>query len=134
MDLYIKRKCGIEYTMATNKYKNKYATSLFWIFNISVIFTILLTAGLYWQNKQSVKAEELFGSADLKTFISTFYPWAIQICGGIAIFIIIWAGYLYVTSAGNVEQNNKAKDYIVNTLIGLAFLICSGLIYQTIKT
>jgi len=123
--------------MATKKIKKINKTILELILEYSyyilvsfILFSILI---LYFTNEQGVSAEAIFGGTTLDTFIPTFYEWAIQISGGIAIIMIIYAGYLYVTSAGEVEQHKKAKDLIIGTLSGLTFLILAGLIYQTIS-
>ncbi len=111
-----------------------YAQVAISLYYLSVgLFTI--SAGiLLFIRKQAVDASDMFGTSTLKVFFESFYPWAVSVCGGLAIIVIMYAGYLYVGSAGRVDEINKAKEYIIGTLTGLAFLILSGLIFQTLRT
>jgi Type IV secretion system pilin len=43
----------------------------------------------------------------------------------IAIFMLIWAGYYYITSGGDEERIKKAKTIIINTGIAAVILIAS---------
>jgi Type IV secretion system pilin len=43
----------------------------------------------------------------------------------IAIFMLIWAGYYYITSGGDEERIKKAKTIIINTCIAAVILIAS---------
>jgi Type IV secretion system pilin len=43
----------------------------------------------------------------------------------IAIFMLIWAGYYYITSGGDEERIKKAKTIIINTGIAAIILIAS---------
>jgi len=83
--------------------------------------------------RQQVSADE-FSSKGLVDFMAVFYPWALSVSSGLAVIVLIYSGYLYVTSAGNMEQTNKAKEFIFGALSGLAFLILAAMIYNVIKT
>jgi hypothetical protein len=72
---------------------------------------------------------EFFGT-DLKTYSEKLYAWSIGIAGSLAIIMLIFAGYLYVTSMGNSDQINSAKEIIVGALSGLALLILASLILR----
>ena len=37
--------------------------------------------------------------------------------------MVIWAAFLFVTSAGNIDQVNQAKRIIIYTLTGLAIVL-----------
>lgn len=100
---------------------------------LSIISVIAAVALFYFQTKQIVSASE-FSSDNIKSFVEEFYTWAIQISGGLSILVLIFAGYLYVTSAGNTEQNTKAKDLIIGVLMGLVFLILAGMFFNTLKS
>lgn len=125
-------------TRRNNQKHSQSAQFLLYLYYLSIGVIIFGVAGLYFISKQQISADQpssntLFSSDSLQTFVSSFFPWAVEISGGLAIIVIIYAGYLYVTSAGNVEQTNKAKEYIVGALSGLVFLVLAGLIYQTIS-
>lgn len=58
--------------------------------------------------------------------LSAVYTWAGIIC----VLIIIVAGYLYVTSAGNASQTKRAKDAILGAVIGLVVVMSAFVITQ----
>jgi len=47
--------------------------------------------------------------------------------------MIVWAGIMYVTSAGDTEKTSKAKDIIKYTVIGVIILLFSRGIIAAIK-
>lgn len=100
---------------------------------VSVIAVIVVTLVFYFQVKQYASANE-FATTDVGAFVKDFYDWALKICIGLAVVMLMYAGYLYVTSAGNTDQNNRAKEYIVGTLSGLVFLILASLVYNTLES
>ena len=55
----------------------------------------------------------------IQTILTTVYTWAGIIC----VIIMIVAGFLYVTSAGNAATVKKAKDAITGAVIGLIFVM-----------
>lgn len=44
------------------------------------------------------------------------------ILGGLALLMLIYAGYLYMTSQGNPEQTGRAKDIIIGVVTGIVLL------------
>jgi len=58
--------------------------------------------------------------------------WAIPIVGGLAVLMLIYAGYLYMTSQGNPEATGQAKDIIVGVIVGILLLFLIGIILSTI--
>ena len=112
--------------------KISYGTILkyFYFTSVGVFLAVGVVALVY---HQQVSADE-FSSKGIMAFVQEFYPWALSVSGGLAVIVFIYSGYLYVTSAGNVEQISHAKEYIVGALSGLAFLILSLMIYNVIKT
>lgn len=115
--------------------KKKYHNWLSYIYYLSVLIFIGLVGFFYFFKKQLISADpssELFDSSSLQNYLEKFMPWIVSVSGSLAIIVLIYAGYLYVTSAGNVDQVNKAKEFITGTLIGLAFLLSAGLVYNTL--
>lgn len=55
----------------------------------------------------------------LTNVLNQVYLWA----GIIAVIVIIAAGYIYVTSAGNAQAIKKAKDAIFGAVIGLIVIM-----------
>lgn len=54
------------------------------------------------------------------------------VAGPLAVLFLVYAGYLYITSAGNPEQLGMAKDMIVSTITAIVILLLAGLILRTI--
>jgi len=66
-------------------------------------------------------------------FIVYFFNLAVAIGGFIAVVIVITAGIEWMTSEGNPGKVEGAKDKIKNTLLGVAVLIGSYVILNTIN-
>lgn len=66
-------------------------------------------------------------------YIRYIYFAVIGISGLIALGILIWAGFRYLTSAGNPEKLKDAKEYIAAAILGLIILFGSWLIVNTIN-
>ncbi|MBN1168699.1 hypothetical protein JXA63_02295 [Candidatus Woesebacteria bacterium] len=58
--------------------------------------------------------------------------WSVGIAGGIALLMIIYSGYLYMTSQGNPQKIQSAKELITAAIGGLLFLIFSATILRTV--
>ncbi len=112
--------------------KINYSKTLKYLYFLSVFVVFANIAGTYLMRKQLIFADT-FNSSSLDAFVNDFYPWAMTISASLAIIMLIYSGYLFVTSSGNMEQVNKAKEYIVGALSGLAFLMLAAMILQTIK-
>ncbi len=65
-------------------------------------------------------------------FIMTMFRVFLSLSGGIAVLIIIYAGYLIMTSRGNAEQLQKGRDMLTSALIGLFFIIFSFVILEVL--
>ena len=83
----------------------------------------------------ATKRQALFCSGgDFAVCISTIYNWSITIGGALAILMMIVAGYQYATSAGDVEQTNKAKEMIIGSITGLILLLLVIIILNVLST
>lgn len=70
---------------------------------------------------QAVNTE--FGPAtNIGDYISLVMGRVLPLLGGIALLMMIYAGYLYMTSQGNTDQINKAKDIIIGVLVGIVLI------------
>lgn len=66
------------------------------------------------------------------TFIASLFSFILGISGGIAVLIIMYAGYLFLTSRGNAEAIQRGREMIVAAIVGLLFIIFSFVILETI--
>jgi len=72
-------------------------------------------------------------ATNFQELISFFFNYSIILIG-IAVFIVIlWAGFLWVTSAANPANISRAKGMIFNAVIGAVLLLSSYVILYTIN-
>lgn len=65
-------------------------------------------------------------------FLQKLFGIILSLAGGIALLLIIYSGYQILTSQGNPEKVQGAKDTITSAIIGLVFMIFSMLVLQVI--
>ena len=63
------------------------------------------------------------GGKDIPTLIDTIATWLLEIGITIAVIIVIWAAFLFMTSGGNQEKVTMARKTLWYAIIGLALLI-----------
>ena len=67
---------------------------------------------------------------DLALYIYSFIVWV----SGLAAFVmIVWNGFLWLTSAGNPGQISQATEGLRNAALGLLVVLASFLLLQTIN-
>lgn len=70
-------------------------------------------------NPGDVGVPTVDANSAIANILNTIYAWA----GIVAVLVIIIAGFMYVTSAGNAATVKKAKDAILGAVIGLVVVI-----------
>lgn len=78
--------------------------------------------------------ETLTRATDLRKFIVNTLNFALSFLGIIALAIVIYGGFLYVTAAGNEEQSGKGKKSIMYAAIGIMVIIVSFALVNTLIT
>ena len=58
--------------------------------------------------------------------------WALAIAFIAAVIVLIFGGFLYITSAGNDDQAKKGRTAIQNALIGVVIIVLSYVIVQIV--
>lgn len=66
-------------------------------------------------------------------YASAIYQYALSIVGILATVVLVWAGVVWLTAAGNAEKIKIAKEYIAGALIGLVLTFGSYLILYTLN-
>jgi len=56
------------------------------------------------------------------TLVSKALGWVGAIAGVIAMFFLIYGGFMYLTAAGNPDQSKKGMQSITNAIIGLVII------------
>lgn len=67
-----------------------------------------------------------------KTYIQAIYTYSITLGTSLAVLMIIYAGYKYLTSRGESSATSEAKDILGGALLGLAVLLLIRLILNFI--
>jgi hypothetical protein len=71
-------------------------------------------------------------STDPASFVKSIFSVILGLAGGIALILIIIAGYKFMTSAGNPESLKGATEQLTSAIVGLLFIILSFVILQII--
>lgn len=69
---------------------------------------------------------------NLADYISKILNWIVGIAGGLALIMLIYAGYIYMTSQGKPERITVAKDIIISVIIGIVLLFLGELFLNTL--
>ncbi len=67
----------------------------------------------------------------IQQLIETVANWLIIVGIVIAVIYIIWGGVSYMAARGDAAKATKAKDHIVNGVIGAAVVLGVGVILRT---
>lgn len=70
------------------------------------------------------------GNSDLRDILVRFVQIFFSFLAIIAVVMIIYGGFLWMTSAGNEEKISKAKKTLVNAIIGLILILSAFAIVQ----
>lgn len=66
-------------------------------------------------------------------YISAFYDYAIAIVGIVAVIVLMIGGIIWLTSGGNPSKIGQAKDLIFGSITGVALLLISWIMLNTIN-
>jgi hypothetical protein len=73
-------------------------------------------------------------NTDVQGFVLKLFGFLLAVSGAIAVLLLIRAGYILMTSAGNPERVKTAREQLVAAIVGLLFIIFSVAILETITT
>jgi hypothetical protein len=62
---------------------------------------------------------------DQNTFLAFVLRWALGIAGGVAFVLIVYGGFLYMTSGGDKQKVTAAKELLTAAISGLLLIIFS---------
>lgn len=63
------------------------------------------------------------GEKDIRVFLAEIVRYFITFLGIIAVAMVMYSGFLWMTSAGDPEKVNRAKQALINSVIGLIIII-----------
>lgn len=94
--------------------------TLIFLFAITSLAAIFLA---FFANHQALAVTTEFGEVNnVGQYVSNILKWAVPIIGGLAVLMLVYAGYIYVTSGGNPEALTRAKDIIIGVITGIILL------------
>jgi hypothetical protein len=70
--------------------------------------------------------------AGLRSLILSMINWILLFLGLIATGFLIYGGFLYITSAGNDENINKAKKLIMYAAIGVVVILLASILVNAL--
>ena len=87
-----------------------------------------------WSNGECTTFTSAFGpiATNPSGFVKSIFGILLSISGGIALLLIIKAGYQLMTSQGKPEQIQQGRDQLIAAIVGLIFLIFSFVFLQLI--
>jgi len=105
------------------------------------ILYFLITAGLFFSVSFVFAADcppgqlcnPLSGVENFGTLLEKIFTAVAGIVGAIAVIMLIIAGLLFVTSAGNPEKVNNAKKALTYAIIGIIVALAASAIIATVK-
>lgn len=75
------------------------------------------------------------GTADLLETVINIVQWALGLLGLVAVIIIMYGGFIWMTAKGNQDKIEKAKKILFNGLIGLAIILLSwAIVFFVMRT
>ena len=80
------------------------------------------------------QASKTVGPETVNTFVTKIADILAIVAGAAAVIMLVYAGIQYITAGANAEQATKARQGIVNSLIGMGIIIFSyGLVVWVAK-
>jgi len=94
------------------------------------LFCFLFLGAIFLIAPEPTSAFSLFPSEpqadglndDFRTYIVAFYNFALPATALVAVVLIMIGGIIWITSAGDQGRISKAKEFIINPIIGLVLL------------
>jgi len=100
---------------------------------LSVLPTLLLPAAAMAQLSEAQTDLEEVGTAigtdatsnDLPTLIGNIISALLSVLGIIFVVLVVYAGFLYLTAAGDDTKVKKAKTLLTQSIIGLVIIVAA---------
>lgn len=95
---------------------------------ISLATLALLPAGAFAAEIPVVTPVTPGGDLSISGVIGTIITWVLGLAGGVAVLFLILGGLQYITSSGNKDKAETAKQTILYAVIGLIVIALSFVI------
>ncbi len=81
---------------------------------------------------QTAQQTDVGPVVNITDYVNAIMPKILGIISGVAVLMIIYAGYIYLTSQGSSDKIGTAKDILVGVITGIVLLFTIGIILKTI--
>lgn len=99
------------------------------IMKISLFSAALLMLALPVFAAVGTAPENVTSIDDVIKIINTLVNWLFAIILAIAVIMLLWAAFLWMTSAGDEEKTGKARKTLIYALVGVAVaVVAKGLV------
>ncbi len=110
--------------LANNKKFNIKITAVFFILFTAVIFIFPFIVSAQQVDPGLTEVEQELGPAvDIRIIIARIIRIALGILGALALIIVLYGGFVWMTAGGNEEKISQAKRILINGGIGLAIIL-----------
>lgn len=82
-------------------------------------------APVVFDPNSNVEHNSGLGNATPAAVVGGVINWVLGLLGAIAICLVVYAGFLWLLSAGNEDQVSKAKDILAGAFIGIFIILAS---------
>ena len=93
--------------------------SVLFVFDLTPVFAQV--AG----SADDVAATAGLSQTDLPTMIGNIIHIFLSVLGVVLLILVLYAGYLWMTAQGDAEQTKKARDILIDAVIGLIIVLSS---------
>jgi TRAP-type C4-dicarboxylate transport system permease small subunit len=97
---------------------------------------LIVTFTLLWPRSTLAQAvnvtTDLGSTTNFSEFLTQFFAWALPITSATAVLVLIYAGYLYMTSQGNQENITTAKELITGVVLGILLLFTARILLRNV--
>jgi sterol desaturase/sphingolipid hydroxylase (fatty acid hydroxylase superfamily) len=90
---------------------------------IFTLFFVILALSAHYAMALTVPNPLGSGGKDIPTLINTIATWLLGIGSTIAVIMVLWAAFLFMTSGGNQQKVTQARQTLWYAIIGLAVLL-----------
>jgi len=92
---------------------------------MAFIMPVIVFAQVGNENLGLVRGQTNIGNTDFITMIGNIINVIMGLLGVIAVLIILYGGFMWMTAAGNEEKVTKAKKLIIAGIIGLVVIFAA---------
>lgn len=85
-------------------------------------------------NLEKDKINDPLAGQTLLSLITTIVEYALDLVGIVAVAVLVYGGFLYITSAGNDEGSKKATNTITYAVIGIVVAFAAVVIIRSVKS